>query len=156
MIVFTPGSTNRKTFKEFLTTPRKIKKGARKGFYLNGKMLVQDVREKMTKGPKSGNTYLIYRGLGGRLLKRPRLHIASRPSEYPAIISGNLRKSVDFKVRGHSRMEFGAGDGSMIYAKTLEKRNKYLRRTIASSRNIFKTTMNREINKSLGIYKNAS
>ncbi len=151
-MTLTVKKTSKKDFsKHFKHSSTKFKDGARKGFDINGQMLVKDVRHEMTHGRKSGNTYKVYRGLGGRKLKRPRLHIASTPSEYPAVITGDLRKSVDYKVRGSTRLEFGAGNGFMIYPKILEERNQFLKRTFEKHKNQFKTNLNREIKKSLGI-----
>jgi hypothetical protein len=135
--------------------PQAVKKSIRRGSYITGKQLVADVRDKMTRGVKSGRTYKISRGRGGRLLSRPRLHRASAAGEYPAPISGNLRKTVDFKVRGADRLEFGAGDNSVKYAKVLElggskvKARKYLRQTIDRLQNQTKTNLSKEINKGL-------
>ena len=48
-------------------------------------------------------------------------------------------------------MEFGAGDNKVDYAKHLEKRNKFLRKTMKATANQFKANLNREISKSMGI-----
>lgn len=157
MISFKEGSQNQRTFKATSEMAHKFKVGARRGFKLNGDALVADVRQKMTKKNKSGRVYLIYRGLGGRRLKNARRHVASGAGEYPSVISGNLRKSVDFRVKGSTRLEFGAGGGKVNYAKFLEegtsqiKERRFLRQTMRSYQNQFKTTLNREINKSMGI-----
>jgi len=150
--MITVKKTSKKDFsKHFKHSSVKFQHGVRRGFDINGQMLVKDVRYEMTHGRKSGNTYKIYRGLGGRKLKSPRLHIASTPQEYPAVITGALRKTVDYKVRGSTRLEFGAGNGFMIYPKILEERNQFLKRTFEKHKNQFKTNLNREIRKSLGI-----
>lgn len=124
--------------------------GARKGFDINGQMLVKSLRHEMTRGRKTGRTYKIYRGIGGRALKRPRLHVASTKDEFPAVITGKLRQSVDYRVLGSTKMRFGAGDGSMEYAKILEARNEYLKKTFINHKNQFKTNLNRQIKKALG------
>lgn len=129
--------------------PQEVKKSIRRGAYITGKQLVNDVRDKMTNSPKSGRTYKISRGRGGRTLKRSRLHRASAPGEYPAVISGDLRGSVDFKVRGAERLEFGAGNNKIIYARPLEKTRRYLKQTIDRMQNQTKTNLSKEINKGL-------
>jgi hypothetical protein len=151
MIIFKRGPNNKKTLDLINDSPHRFRTGARRGFAINGRMLVADVITKMNKKPKGGRSYKIYRGLGGRKLKRARIHIASTPSEYPAVITGALRKSVDFKILGFSEMEFGAGNNRVKYAKPLEKRNKYLTRTVAATSNQFKINLNREIRKQLGL-----
>ena len=90
-----------------------------KGFFTSGKELVKDLKKDM-KEPKSGRTYKIYRGVRGGKLKKPRLHIASAPSETPAILTGKFRKSVDFAVRGNRTLEFGANQSAPEYAEFLE------------------------------------
>jgi hypothetical protein len=151
MIKFKRASSNKKAFDHINNGSHRFKTGARKGFHINGKMVVNDVVTKMNQKPKSGRSYKVYRGIGGRKLQKPRLHVASSPDEYPAVITGDLRKSVDFKVLGFSRMEFGAGSNKVRYAKFLEKRNKYLRRTVRATGNQFKANLNREINKAMGL-----
>ena len=151
MIKFSKASSNKKAFDHVNNGPHKFKTGTRKGFYINGKMVVNDVVMKMNQKPKSGRTYKVYRGIGGRKLQKARLHVASSPNEYPAVITGALRKSVDFKVLGFTRMEFGAGNTRVRYAKFLEKRNKYLKRTVTATGNQFKANLNREINKAMGL-----
>jgi HK97 gp10 family phage protein len=155
MFKLTEGSNNIKVSQTLAKSPAAIRKGIRRGAYISGKELVADVRDSMTRGGRSGRSYRIYRGLGGRKLINPRVHTASAPGEYPGVISGNLRDSVDFKVRGTSRLEFGAGNNSVQYAKVLElggskvKPRKYLRQTINKLQNKTKTNLSRELNKGL-------
>ncbi len=150
-----------KVFRDLNKLPQEIKRGIRRGAYLVGKSLVKDTKREMNLKPKTGRTYTIYTGIGGRKLKRPRKHIASAPlRESPAVISGFLRKSVNFKVRGSSRLEFGAGDDNVKYARILEVggrtgRNKaakiqgrfYLKKSINRQRQQTKRTLEREIDK---------
>lgn len=111
---------NEKTMLNLAQMPQKIKRGIRRGAYLSGKKLVRETRNRINDKPKSGRTYTIYTGIGGKALRRPRKHIASAAGEAPAVISGSLRKSVDFKVRGNKRLDFGAGSSSVEYARILE------------------------------------
>ena len=53
--------------------PNHISKGIRKGAYISGKALVADLRSDMNKS-KTGKTYKVYTGIGGKALKRPKLH----------------------------------------------------------------------------------
>ena len=148
-------------FRDLKKLPQEVKTGIRRGAYLVGKSLVKDTRREMNKKPKTGRTYTIYTGIGGRKLKRPRKHIASAPlRESPAVISGELRKTVGFKVRGVSRLEFGAGSADVKYARILEVggrtgRNKaakiqgrfYLKKSINRQSQKTKRTLEREVDK---------
>lgn len=81
-----------RTLKATQAMPQNVKKGLRMGAYKVGKQLTDDLKKEMTKKGRSGRTYKIYRGLGGRLLGKPRLHRASASHELPAVISGDYRK----------------------------------------------------------------
>lgn len=119
MIKVKAGSDNKKTMKFLYELPVDLTKAIRQGFYTSGKQLVADLNKDM-KAPKSGRTYKVYRGVSGKL-KKPKLHVASAPSETPAIITGKFRKSVDFAVRGNRTLEFGANESAPEYAEFLEK-----------------------------------
>lgn len=118
MIKVKAGSDNEKTMKFLYELPVDLTKAIRQGFYTSGKQLVADLNKDM-KAPKSGRTYKVYRGVSGKL-KKPKLHVASAPSETPAIITGKFRKSVDFAVRGNRTLEFGANESAPEYAEFLE------------------------------------
>jgi hypothetical protein len=92
----------------------------RKTFYDVGKTLVADAKREIDTQPKHGRIYKKYFGVKGRL-KRPRLHVASAPGEAPAVITGNLRKSIDFTV-GNMSMTFGVDTTrfKVKYGKYLE------------------------------------
>ena len=119
MIKVKAGSDNEKTMKFLYELPVDLTKAIRQGFYTSGKQLVADLNKDM-KAPKGGRTYKVYRGVSGKL-KKPKLHVASAPSETPAIITGKFRKSVDFAVRGNRTLEFGANESAPEYAEFLEK-----------------------------------
>jgi hypothetical protein len=119
MIKVKAGTNNEKTMKFLYELPVELTKAIRQGFYTSGKQLVEDLNKDM-KAPKSGRAYKVYRGVSGKLTK-PKIHIASAPSETPAIITGKFRKSVDFAVRGNRTLEFGANQSAPEYAEFLEK-----------------------------------
>tara|TARA_R110000868_G_scaffold378674_4_gene644250 strand:+ start:770 stop:1243 length:474 start_codon:yes stop_codon:yes gene_type:complete len=93
-------------------------KGVRKGFYFAGKSLVRESVKLINKKPKSGRTYIVNQGIGGKILKNKRFHVASAPGEAPAVITGKLRKSITFMVENHNMLRFGA---TAEYAGVLEK-----------------------------------
>lgn len=142
-----------KTVLDLSRMPQEVKRGIRRGAYLSGKELVKETRERINDKPKSGRIYTIYRGIGGKRLRRPRLHRASAPNEAPAVITGRLRKTIDFKVRGDKRLEFGAGSSQVEYARILEvgggriKARNYLKNTTKKLSNKIKTILGREVNK---------
>lgn len=119
MIKVRVGTETAKTLKFLYEMPVELTKAIRQGFYISGKQLVADLNKDM-KAPKSGKSYRIYKGVSGKL-KKSRIHIASAPSETPAIITGKFRKSVDFAVRGNRTLEFGANENAPDYAKFLEE-----------------------------------
>lgn len=120
----------------------------RRGGYTSGKEMTNFLRSEMTKKGRSGRTYKIYRGLGGRLLKKPRLHQASAVGEFPAVITGAFRKSVDFKVQG-LKLTFGSGLGGLKYAEYLEKIREPVKRTAKMFDKNINTNIVKELNKAV-------
>jgi hypothetical protein len=111
-----------KTFAKTRQLPANVKAGMRMGLYQYGSLLRKNLREEIKSKDKSGRLYFVYKK------KRKFRHIASAPHETPASISGTLRKSVDFKVEGYNRMQFGykkSVDGKIVdYGKYLEEGTK--------------------------------
>jgi len=108
---FKSDPSNRKVFIQIRNLPEINRRAIRKAFYFVGKDLVSEARSSILRKPKSGRTYVVYKG------GRRRLHRSSAPGEAPANLTGDLRRSVDFKVRGGNQMEFGA---DTPYARRLE------------------------------------
>ena len=65
--------------------------------------------------PKTGKIYTIE--IGGQLI----VHQASAPGEAPAILTGRLRRSINYKVIGSRMLEFASYD--VLYARDLEYRD---------------------------------
>ncbi len=151
MIKVTESSNNRKVIDAFMKLPAETERQMRQGLYISGKMLESDLKKNMTKKGRSGRVYQIYRGLGGRLLKKARRHQASTPSELPAIISGDYRASIGFKVLGSSKMEFGSGGNGKAgdYAEYLENRNQPLGKTVKQLGNQVNANIYKQINKGM-------
>jgi HK97 gp10 family phage protein len=91
---------------KFLEFP--VNKIIRNSFLRSGKKLVRDLRSEMQK-PKTGKIYII----------NGKSHVASSSKEAPASQTGRLLKSVRQTTRGNDLI-FGAGNGSINYAKYLE------------------------------------
>ena len=80
------------------------RRAIRHGWFALAKDLKQTANKDILRRPKGGRVYII-RGPSGRR----RRHIASAPGETHANLSGTLRRSLGWTVRGHSGMEFGYG-----------------------------------------------
>lgn len=87
--------------------PNATDRGIRSSFYWSGKGLVKRANRMILDPPKTGKVYRI----------NGRNHRASAPGEAPANLTGTLRRSIDFEVRGSMNMTFGA---NAPYAKYLE------------------------------------
>jgi len=106
-----------------------VQRGIRQAYFRLGKQLVKYTSKKMLEKPKHGRIYYITRG------KRTVKHVASAPNEYPAQMTAKtgLRSTLDFKVHGYQKLEFGA---SKPYARYLElgtkkmQKRKFLRQAI--------------------------
>ena len=122
-IKFTTSSQTKKLLKQLAGKSYQVKIALKKAGYDFGKAVTDDIRHEMTHGAKTGRRYLIYRGRGGRKLSKPRFHTASaRGDTAPAVISGGLRSSVDFRVKSYKQVVIGAGNSEINYAKFVEGR----------------------------------
>jgi len=110
---------NQRVIKKIEDTPNAIRTGVRFALYNIGKDLVDIATEEMRK-PKSGRWYTTKVGKQGSRLKKPRRYRASAPGEAPAVVTGKLRRSLDFKVKGWNYMSFRAGNNEAFYAAFLE------------------------------------
>jgi HK97 gp10 family phage protein len=68
-----------------------------------------DSAQRKMEEPKAGKIYII----------NGRRHQASAPGQAPAIITGDLKNSVRYELKG-SDLLFGAGNNEVDYAKFLE------------------------------------
>jgi HK97 gp10 family phage protein len=101
---FVPDRRNKKVYAQINRLKPAMHRSVRHGFFDLGKDLRQTASQNILKRPKGGRTYII-RTRGGRR----RRHVASAPGETHANLSGRLRRSLGWKVRGSSEMEFGYG-----------------------------------------------
>ena len=123
----------------------------RKGFYRSGidiigrKGSTNDglVKQQMNSA-KTGRLYKVYTSKSGGILKKVRLHRASAVGQSPAVLTGALRKSLDFTVLGSSQLRISAdtpyarilelgGNAGRNGASRIGRRN-YLRKAILQSR----------------------
>jgi len=108
------GKDNKKLILGISDIPNLTRRGIRQGFFVLGKDLKKTANKQILQKPKGGRTYLVRRG------KTRRRHVASAPGESPANLSGEYRKSVNFKIIGSQRLIFGAGNSKVGYAEFLE------------------------------------
>jgi len=92
---------NRQIFVEIGNLNKISKEAIKRAFFTFGNDLVRETRRLITEPPKTGRIYRIRRR--GRIVN----HRASAPGEAPANLSGRLRRSTNFKVRGSLQMEIG-------------------------------------------------
>lgn len=95
---------NNKVFVEITRLEKRTKLSIRHGFFKLAKDLKQTANKEMLRRPKGGRTY--FRRIKGG---RRRRHVASAPGETHANMTGTLRRSMGWRVRGHMSMEFGYG-----------------------------------------------
>lgn len=114
MLKITADEANRRVIIQVNGAPDKIKTGIRRAFYNLGGKLRKSASDSILEKPKHGRIYLVRKG------KRLYRHQASAPGEAPANLSGTLRRSLGFDVRGSNQMEFGVRDGKATYGKDLE------------------------------------
>lgn len=113
--------------------PSATRRGIRLGFFYLGKDLRQGARDGIKRAPKTGRLYRI-RGRRAR-------HRASAPGEDPANLTGKLRASVGFDVKGSDSMEFGYR-GSVDYGAFLEEGTNRMKKRPALLRQVNETQAN--------------
>ena len=83
---------------------RLTRRSIRHGWFALAQDLRRTANTEILRRPKGGRTYTIRSPSGRR-----RRHVASAPGETHANLSGTLRRSLGWIVRGHTGMEFGYG-----------------------------------------------
>lgn len=104
---FTEGRNNDKVFARIEGLDKLTKRGIRQARFKIGHGLISSANREILKGTKTGIVYIRRDKIGRR-----RRHISSAPGETHANLSGTLRKSLSFQLRGSHSMEFGYGVSS--------------------------------------------
>ena len=104
----------------FEEAPKDFKRGYSRAFDISGREQEKYIKNRMLHDRKTGRLYKKYVGVNGRPLSTPKLHRASAPGEYPAVVTKKLYKSVGYEVRGFDILAIGMGTENMEYAKYLE------------------------------------
>jgi hypothetical protein len=146
MLKIKPCKSNVKTMKHMRSLNGRVKRGIHQAARNARPILKRHVDKKMAES-KSGRTYRVYVGQGGRPLKKPRIHVASSLNEMPAILTGNLRRSISFTIKHGISLTFGA---NTPYARRWEKSGRsYLRKTINDKRKDVKDELEQQIERAL-------
>ena len=100
------------------------KQSIRRAFFDLGRDLKHTANKEILRKPKGGRTYILRTRSGRR-----RRHVASAPGETHANLTGKLRRSLSWQVRGGQELEFGYGVGvpTTEYGKFLENGTKRIK-----------------------------
>lgn len=138
---------NRKILRKIKQHPSHVRTGIRQAFFISGKQLKAYLQDKIEdKIAKTGRLYLIRRG------KKVIRHRASAPGQYPAKLSGVLKRSINFHVVGYRQLIFGSRAPYAIFLEEGTKKmapRKLLQATIKENIEFMQTTMHKEIIKEL-------
>ena len=104
-------SRNRSVLLEATDFTGLTRRSIRHGWFALAQDLKRVANTEILRKPKSGRVYFI-RLPSGRIKR----HIASAQGETHANLSGTLRRSLGWQVRGHTGMEFGYGVSSPVGA----------------------------------------
>jgi hypothetical protein len=116
---FTQSRGNDQVFGRIEGIEKLTKQGLRRGMFRSGQTLRSSASQEILKGRKTGRIY-VRRIKGGRR----RRHQASAPGETHANLTGKLRRSLSFQLKGTREMEFGygvsSGKSAPVYARPIE------------------------------------
>lgn len=137
------GPGNKMAFNSLKGLPASIRKGIQQAFIKERPELKKDTIDDMQKS-KSGRDYFVYVSTSGRRLKRGRWHKASKVGESPAVLSGDLKRSLGFRIKNGKILTYGA---NTPYARKHELGGRsYLGRSIFKRRNEIGYRIRDEIN----------
>lgn len=102
MIKIIQDTGNERAFRSIREMPQRTQNAIRQAFYYIGKDLREYSQKLIASKNKSGRVYLV------RVNGISRKHQSSAPGEAPANLTGNLKASLGFEVRGSEQMEFGS------------------------------------------------
>jgi len=94
---------NKRHFRDLGDAEIKTTRAIRQTWFALGEDLKDRSRAEILRKPKSGQTYFL------RLRGRRVRHVASAPGETHANFTGELRKSIGYKIHGNNEMSFGYG-----------------------------------------------
>ncbi len=106
-VKFIKGRQNERVFGRIEGIEKLTKRGLRQGMFRAGQTLRSEANRAILNDPKTGIIY-VRKIAGGRR----RRHRSSAPGETHANLTGTLRKSLSFQLRGSKEIEFGYGVSS--------------------------------------------
>ena len=139
MIEFKESRQNEKVYLKIKRMDESVRRGIRHGWFDLGADLRRTTSKDILRRPKSGRVYIV-RGPSGRR----RRHVASSPGETHANLSGKLRRSLGFNIRGWESMEFGYLRDTPEYADFIENGTNKMEPRPSLRNNIRKTLRNAE------------
>lgn len=104
---FLPFRGNKKTIIRIEDMAKRTRSGLRQGMFKAGQALRSEANREILKGIKTGIIYTRRTSSGRR-----RRHQSSAAGQTHANLSGELRRSLSFQLRGASEIEFGYGVSS--------------------------------------------
>lgn len=107
MMIIEPGKQNKAVLRHIKRIPISTKRGISKAFLEIGPDVIQNAQEFMQR-PKTGVVRTVYWSTAGRRLKKGRRHRASAKGEPPAIVSGELFRSMGFNRNTFTHLEIGS------------------------------------------------
>ena len=139
MLKFCPCKENKVARRHMSKLSRNVRKGIDQASR-NSRKLIKDYTVSEMKKDKHGQTYTVYVGQGGRPLKRPILHVASSPNEMPAILTGRLKRSLQFSIKYGVSLTYGA---DTPYARRHEESGRtYIKRSLkAKEKDVYNELM---------------
>lgn len=115
--IFDPDKGNVRVEAEIKSARKMFDLGVRAALIQVGQDLVRYTVTGIERGPKTGRQYGVYKKDGIKKLYpvrgsngKVRLHQASGPNEYPAILNGDYVRSIKFEKRGSLDIDFGSTD----------------------------------------------
>jgi len=147
------GQGNAASFKSILLMKKNTVAGVRNAMLRIGPDLVKWTQGSMREA-KSGRTMKVYWSPSGGRLKRGRWHTASSQTETPAIVSGRLLRSLNFRVKGFSELVFGARgidpDSGFDYGAYHEESGRtFLKRAMEQNKAAMRDTFIEEVEKAV-------
>jgi len=124
MINFKHGRDNKRVYLLIEDIGDATHRSIRHAWFDLGRDLRKTASENILKKPKGGRTY--YRRIKGGSRRK---HVASAPGETHANLTGRLRRSLGWKVRGAESLEFGYGvdKDTTVYAPFVENGTRRMR-----------------------------
>lgn len=110
VVSFKAAPGNAATWNKLATVSQGYRQGIRRGWFQLGKDLKKEANREILHGKKTGHIYkAVGKKIAPRRARRRFRHQASAPFETHANLSGDLRRSIGWKVEGFSTRKFGYG-----------------------------------------------